>query len=196
MHLVISFLFIALIFFSCHNPSKDNIELKPEEETVFFERGEAIVKEAFDTLLNNLSRALQETGIQGAVKFCNLHAYPIIYYLEKQNNVKIKRASVKLRNPANHPDSLELSALEYYEKLKSEGKNLKPIVKRLDDYVHFFKPIIIQQRCVICHGTVGGELKLENYQIISELYPLDNATGYKVGDLRGIWHIKMQYHIP
>jgi hypothetical protein len=189
-YFIISLLLILAI--SCNNQD-NNIKLTPDEEEYYIKAGDLLVKESFDSLMSNVKRAIEETGIKGALKYCNLNAYPIIYHLEKTKNVKIRRTSNKFRNPANQPDSLEKSILEYYSKLLSDGKNLKPIIKPINNDIHFFKPIIIMDLCLKCHGSIGNELKLDDYNTITELYPFDNATGYKAGDLRGMWHLIMKY---
>lgn len=184
---------LFFLFVSCNNQNEENIELSPDEVKKYIYFGEAIVKESFDSLQSNISHAIRETGIKGALKYCNLNAYPIIYHLEKKKNVKIRRASQKFRNPANQPDSLENSIIEFYADLLSKGEKTEPIIRTVKKEIHFFKPIIVKDLCLNCHGKVGEEVLEENYKIISELYPMDNSTGYKQGDLRGIWHIVAQY---
>jgi len=189
-YLIISLLLILTI--SCNNQD-DTIKLTADEEEYYIKAGDLLVKESFDSLISNVKRAVEETGINGALKYCNLNAYPIIYHLEKTKKVKIRRTSAKFRNPANQPDSLERTLLNYYSKLLSDGQTLKPIIKPINQEIHFFKPIIIMDLCLKCHGSVGKELKVDDFNTIRDLYPLDNATGYKTGELRGMWHLIMKY---
>ena len=47
----------------------------------------------------------------------------------------------------------------------------------------FYKPIVINnEACLKCHGNVEGDLA----KVIKATYPEDRATGYKMGDLRGM----------
>lgn len=188
---IVVIMIILILALSCNNQQHE-IKLSSEEHKYYLQTGESLVKESFDSLMSNTSRAIKETGINGALKFCNLNAYPIIYHLEKDNNVKIRRTSTKFRNPSNQPDSLEKSILDYYSNIIKEGKQPKSIIRPINSSIHFFKPIIIMDLCLKCHGNVGSDIKFEDYQTISELYPFDNATGYKVGELRGMWHITMK----
>jgi len=41
-----------------------------------------------------------------------------------------------------------------------------------------------------CHGQIGKDIHDDVYKVIKEKYPQDKATGFKVGELRGIWDIK------
>jgi hypothetical protein len=44
------------------------------------------------------------------------------------------------------------------------------------------RPIVLQPMCTSCHGTdIGSDIG----EILSGLYPGDQATGFQVGDLRG-----------
>jgi len=43
--------------------------------------------------------------------------------------------------------------------------------------------------CMKCHGQAGKEIDAKTMEIISQKYPDDLATGYKEGDLRGLWKI-------
>ncbi|MCX7735664.1 MAG: DUF3365 domain-containing protein [Candidatus Kapabacteria bacterium] len=193
MNVVLVIIVMLFLFISCNNEKEDSIELTPDEAKEYLDLGEAIVKESFDSLQTNIIRAIKETGIKGALKYCSLNAHPIIYHLEKKKNVKIRRASQKFRNPANQPDSMENSIIDIYADLLSKGEKTEPIIRTVKKEIHYFKPIIVKDLCLNCHGKVGEEITEENYKVITELYPLDNATGYKQGDLRGIWHIVAKY---
>jgi hypothetical protein len=54
---------------------------------------------------------------------------------------------------------------------------------------HFYAPIIVQKKCLTCHGEVGVDVTKKSDSIIESYYPKDLATGFKEGDLRGIWSI-------
>ena len=51
----------------------------------------------------------------------------------------------------------------------------------------YYKPIFVMDACTKCHGKEGETLNDEAYAKIASLYPEDQATGYEVGDLRGMW---------
>jgi len=42
-----------------------------------------------------------------------------------------------------------------------------------------------------CHGEPGKEISEETLQKLNELYPEDKAIGHQIGDLRGMWSIKI-----
>jgi len=43
-----------------------------------------------------------------------------------------------------------------------------------------------------CHGEPGKDIQAENLTLLHQVYPDDKATGYKLGDLRGIWRVRFQ----
>jgi hypothetical protein len=42
-----------------------------------------------------------------------------------------------------------------------------------------------------CHGSENDQITQETLAKINELYSNDKATGYNVGELRGIWVVEM-----
>ncbi|HFS67373.1 MAG TPA: DUF3365 domain-containing protein, partial [Flavobacteriia bacterium] len=88
------------------------------------------------------------------------------------------------------PNAEEKKVIEAYLSSLKEKQNLEPIVHReKDNKVHFYAPIIMQKKCLACHGTLGKDITKQTDSIIKSFYPLDKATGFKDGDLRGIWSI-------
>lgn len=45
--------------------------------------------------------------------------------------------------------------------------------------------------CLKCHGNKTSDISVETLQSIEINYPQDLATGYAVGDLRGMWKIEL-----
>ena len=50
----------------------------------------------------------------------------------------------------------------------------------------YAEPIIVQPLCLSCHGNV---LAPEVANHIEEAYPDDQATGFEIGDLRGVYWV-------
>ncbi len=181
---------IALLLLSC---SQDNIkkESKPAEGQDYMAEGKEIVEASFSTLSKHLAKAISEGGVPDAIGYCSLKAYPLTDSLSQAYNAKIRRTSLKVRNPENRPNSLEMEVLKEYAHLHEKGAELKPMIKAASDgKVAYFSPIKINSMvCLNCHGVLGEELKVENYEIIKEKYPEDEAIGYDITDFRGMWSI-------
>jgi hypothetical protein len=191
------FLFFVLWIFiltsSCENTRKQSKLTDKELVNMAISKGDMISQVTQKTLASKLKEVVQAKGIGAALKFCNVNAYPIVDSLEETYNIKVKRASLRIRNPGDAPNKMEGGIIDEYS--REIAKGLTPEVKIIldDDQVHYFKPIILSaELCLKCHGQVGSDILEENYQIIRELYPNDNATDHKLGDLRGIWSISFE----
>lgn len=156
------------------------------------ERGNLIATETQKTLGSNLKEAVNEGGVQNALNFCNLNAYPLVDSLEQKFNAAIKRASHKTRNPGDTPARFESEMIAKYESIIAAGNSGDAMVTLVNDNeIIYTKPIVVENAlCLNCHGTPGADIQIENYELIKKLYPQDKAINYKIGDLRGIWSIK------
>jgi hypothetical protein len=133
---------------------------------------------------------MKSGGVLEAVPFCNTMAQPLTEEIEKKYNATIKRTSLSIRNEKNIPSEGEIIILNQYKNSFGKSETIEPIVT-LDNSgtTHFYAPIILQKKCLSCHGTVGKEVTKQTDSIIKSYYPNDKATGFKEGDLRGIWSV-------
>lgn len=144
-------------------------------------------------LSSSLKKAMQEGGVQYAIEFCNLNAYPLIDSLQGAHGAEIRRVTFKTRNEKDAPNALESKILEAYEEAHKNGIELKDHAQILEEkkYVLYTKPIMINNAlCLSCHGESGAGLTQEAIAIIREHYPNDKAVGYKMNDFRAMWSIK------
>jgi hypothetical protein len=161
-------------------------------DSLYLQRGQAITAATFDTLSKALTAAMQREGISGALQYCNVNAYPITSHYANAEGVLVRRTSLRYRNPLNQPDSLEQQLFQSYAQAIQAGNTnaTAPRLVRHADEIHFFKPILLQPLCVVCHGQPGRNITSETSQAINQLYPADQATNFAVGDLRGLWHVR------
>ncbi|MEE9439018.1 MAG: DUF3365 domain-containing protein [Saprospiraceae bacterium] len=187
-YLLFSIIVISTLLLGCKgdNQKKQKLENKPTTpRSVYMAKGKEIAKTTFETLLTELQKGLQNGGLPHGVKYCNTKAMPITDSLSKAYNVSIKRVSDKYRNPNNKPTTKESEMIDNYKKNLAAGIKIAPTVKNIDGKSVFYAPIKIQGMCLACHGDNNTTPNAT----IKELYPNDLATGYKVGDLRGMWSI-------
>jgi len=155
------------------------------------QRGKAIVAETFSLLSSNLQSAIQQSGVSNALPFCSLAASPLTAGMASKHRVSIRRVTHKPRNPAGRADATELAVLKRFETAIAGTKLPSPLVIKLTaNTVTFFDPIVLNNElCLKCHGEPGADISAENTAVIQRLYPRDEATGFKLGDLRGAWRI-------
>ncbi|WP_240676234.1 Tll0287-like domain-containing protein [Botryobacter ruber] len=149
--------------------------------------GDSIATVAMQEVGKLLQEKLQEGGVEAALPYCPPENFPAINALEEKYGATARRTSSKLRNPANKADERVTALLQQYE----QGELKEPQVVELNEQEMLYTaPIYIRsETCLRCHGTLGQEVATEEYQVLKERYPTDEATGYKLGDLRGMWYI-------
>lgn len=156
--------------------------------------GEEISAEAQNQLVSTLQKAIAEKGVPEAVEFCNVEALPILLEASTKHNVTIKRASIAYRNPADKPSELEAAILDAYAYNAENNIKNEPNIQKLQngEVLLYTKAIQIPYSfCLSCHGEVGIDISEKTLEKIQRLYPEDKAKGHKIGDLRGMWSIKI-----
>ena len=200
---VVSIVFLGLLV-SCNSSEKkeENVSSAPaekelqalskEQEQKYLSQGKKIAQASFKTLSSQLQMAMAEGGISNAVTYCNVEAYPLTDSLKTEFGVvALKRATDQPRNAKNLASDKEENQLDLWKDEKAQGKKLKPVVVPHDnDQIVFYAPITMKGQCLTCHGEV--EAMGADYAEIKKLYPNDQATGYSLGDLRGMWSITFQ----
>jgi hypothetical protein len=156
------------------------------------ERGPVIVKEAFAVLSGNLGRAIAENGVNDALQFCSVQAAGLAAGVARTNHVLLKRVSHRARNPENRADAEELVLLESFRTALKASAAVAPEVRtNAAGRFVFYAPITLNNPvCLKCHGDPEREIAPDTMTLIRKLYPEDRATGFKFGELRGLWRIE------
>nr|WP_041779564.1 DUF3365 domain-containing protein [Belliella baltica] len=156
--------------------------------------GEEISSEAQNQLISALQKAIEEKGISEAVEYCNIEAIPMVQELSTKHKVTIKRASFAYRNPTDKPSEDEAAILDAYAYNAENDIKNEPNIQKLEngEILLYTKAIQIPNSfCLNCHGKEGIDISEETLGKIDRLYPDDKAKGHKIGDLRGMWSIKI-----
>ena len=142
-----------------------------------------------------LKAALAAQGPEGAIGVCKVRARQIAAEVSKQFGFGVRRVSPKNRNPAGAPDAWEAEAQAGLEKRMAAGE--KP--ETLDTWqvvgtqagrqFRYAKALPVQPLCLTCHGDPATMADGVKVWLAAE-YPLDKATGYASGMLRGIVSIR------
>lgn len=151
-------------------------------------RAAGIVGELKKSLVGALQTALQQ-GAPAAVSACHGMAPGLAASLSR-DGITVGRTTRKPRNPQNAATGWRVDALAEMEKLHAEGKIAgATFTRRLPDgRAAYAEPLVIQELCLTCHGaSVAPEVTT----ILAEKYPADQATGYALGDLRGIAWVEL-----
>ncbi|HRO76099.1 MAG TPA: DUF3365 domain-containing protein [Crocinitomicaceae bacterium] len=178
---------LAVGFLFACNSNKPQT-LSEENKTALMLLGDSISTEMQNVLLLNVATAIQQGGTDYAVEFCNVNALSITDSVALKHKTFIQRLSDKNRNPANAVNS-QMDSLAW-KKIKTDKTDFVTQDEQGD--VYYYKPIMLgMPACIKCHG--GKEDISESTQkLIAEKYPNDKALDYKLGDLRGMWKIKLK----
>jgi hypothetical protein len=162
-----------------------------------------------------LGEELAKGGFDGAVVACSTSAQKVTREFAAQSGVDIRRVTLKARNPANAPDAWERAQLTQWEAALKSGKPLpeevwtivedQPVPSNRERreagsvnrgpqagtrYHRLMKPIVIQGMCLSCHGS-ATQIPDSVKKQIAKSYHQDLATGYKAGELRGAFSVKI-----
>ncbi|WP_303906970.1 Tll0287-like domain-containing protein [Thiohalomonas denitrificans] len=153
----------------------------------------AIVKQFMGSLKGELESAMKSGGPINAIDVCNRVAPAIAEQQSADSGWDVARTSLKLRNPDNAPDDWEKGVLEKFEAQKAAGEPVKPMAyyETVEEdgqkVFRFMKAIPTGEVCLKCHGS---DLSPEVAAKLDELYPADEAQGFRIGDIRGAFTLK------
>lgn len=145
--------------------------------------GEALLAPFKRDLKTALVEGMQ-LGPASAIDVCRLEA-PALAADRSQDGVRIGRSSHRLRNPANAGPAWVREAIDVY--LEDPADRAPRTVSLTDDRQGYVEPILTQPLCLACHGR---SLTPAVSETLASHYPDDQATGFDVGDLRGVFWIE------
>ena len=180
------FIFIALGFLmiSCNKKSK--------EETTVISKDvkETLQKYAVETkgvLGKNLMNAINRQGTEKAIEFCSTKAIVLTDSMGTAFVATLKRVSDKPRNPLNKATENETDFINELKEKISKGEKMTPKFTESDGKITGYFPIETNAMCLQCHGSKDLDIKPNVIKKIAQLYPKDQATGYKENQIRGIF---------
>lgn len=137
----------------------------------------------FSELLRELTTALDEGGPASAISVCRDVAPRISREVSAKLGLEIGRTSFRLRNPANEPPEWAAGVVE-----KREKKRVHVALE--DGRLGVLLPISLSAPCVKCHG-MQEQIPHAVQTALQQNYPRDQATGFRVGDLRGWFWVEV-----
>lgn len=154
---------------------------------------EAVIADLSGKLKSYLTAAIAAQGVAGAVEACRTIAPGAEAEAGEAHRAKIKRTSLRVRNPANVPDAFELKVLRIFERNLAAGDAVNTIsygeiVASPDGRRYRYMAAIpmAEQPCSACHG---GRIAPDVAEKIKALYPGDQATGFGAGQIRGAFSV-------
>lgn len=161
-----------------------------------YQRAKAVAARIIEDTRALLERELQARGPAGALQACSAVALDLARRHE-QEGWRVRRVSDRVRNPGDTPEPYEAAVLRRFAALKERGElapateHVEVVTKGGQQYLWYLRPIAIAGSvCLNCHGPseqLGADVKTA----LRTFYPNDQATGYRLGDLRGAVSVKI-----
>ncbi len=160
-------------------------------DQAFKQKGAEISEVLMKSLGSTLKAALKAGGPEQALTACHTAATPLTQEVSnKYPDARVSRISLKPRNPSNEAKGQDEEVLKEWQKmLEEKGEKPTDTVVRNSDTVVFYRPILIKNVCLKCHGdpkTFSDALRVK----LAKLYPRDRAVGYSLGELRGAFRVE------
>jgi hypothetical protein len=155
------------------------------DPTPAYARADAAATRLATTLRERLQAAMRAGGPTAAVAVCASEAPVIAARITAETGVRVGRASLRARSPANTPPPWVAAWLRAQGERPAEGVVGARSVA--DGAARVLRPIAVEPVCVTCHGEAAAMAPALR-DAIAAAYPGDRATGYRPGDLRGaLW---------
>lgn len=189
----------GLLFAGCGDETKTDLpaadpaaDAEASIAQIYTAASENLVRQFGAAMQEELMSALAASGPAHALQVCQLNA-PGIEVAHGFDGWTIKRVSEKWRNVKNRPDTTELAILRKFEAATAQDNYLTswsgPDSARVFNY---YKKIMIRRVCLQCHGDLQT-VDMDLWRKVKVAYPWDKATGYKEGDLRGMFVVAAEY---
>ncbi len=136
------------------------------------------------SLRTRLQAGLKQ-GPVAAIEVCHREAPQIALDVGARHGLSVRRTSVRVRNAANAPSAADEALLAVMAARLLAGEpasDIEIIEDRGSAGKRLAKPLVMEAVCLMCHGeTLGPEVSAA----IALRYPDDQATGFRLGELRG-----------
>jgi len=160
-----------------------SISVMAQTQKVETDRGAELLLPLKKNLKQALVAGMQKSPVH-AISACKDQAPEITNALAVEG-IQIGRTSHRLRNPDNTAPEWADIALKTY--LNDETDRAPRVVSLANNREGYVEPITIKPLCLACHGD---NLAPDVATQIQAMYPEDEATGFKLDDLRGVYWVE------
>ena len=149
--------------------------------------GRALSQRLGNTLRARLSMAMGN-GPDKAIEVCRSEAPALAAQLSRDSGARLRRTSDRVRNPANAPDAWEAVAMRQMARRIAAGEAPAQVEVHavVDGQRRYAKAIVMEPMCAMCHGE---RLAPAVEAAVRANYPVDAATGFRPGELRGAFSV-------
>lgn len=185
-----NFQFKLAALFMCMTSLAFAADSQTAEQASYLAESRKTAQAFMQTLGGALKKQLEAGGAESAIGVCKQIA-PALAAEYSQNGRTVKRVSLKVRNAVQGtPDAWEKTVLENFDAEQQQGKPVAEMeVTKVSSTAdgrafRYMKAIPAQAMCLQCHGQ-PADISAGVSALLSREYPLDQAVGYRAGQIRG-----------
>jgi len=159
-----------------------------DAEAARAKEAQAAIQALGKDLKGRLIEQMQQGGPAAAVDVCGKEAQARTQRIAETTGIQVGRASSRLRNPKNQGPAWVQEWLEQHgEEGVGDGKpQVFEATANGAKVVRVVKPIPVAAPCLACHGNTE-QISADVKAYLADHYAEDQAVGYAVGDLRGVF---------
>ena len=196
---LIVLLFIAVIIAGCGGDEQGETDPQIEQAKALQSENDLLCRRAAEKLTvifagelkEELMNAMSVGGSVSAIEVCQVKA-PKISQIFSINGVKIKRVAERFRNLDNRATVRQLEIMADFKDTLTAPEYIGEWTRSdTAEVYHYYKPIYTQPICLNCHGGLQT-LSPGVIDAVRKYYPNDKATGFKVGELRGMFVVEIE----
>ncbi|MDP2028756.1 MAG: DUF3365 domain-containing protein [Thiobacillus sp.] len=185
-------LILSLLLTACATNEAKIEAAQPEQ----IEASRAVATTLVTQLGGKLKAEISANGPASAVGVCKVIAPQIAADLSRQTGWEVGRVGTRARNAeTGTPDAWESKALASFAERMKQGEQpdtmelAEVVTDASGKHLRYAKAIAVQPVCLTCHGAAESIPEGVKARLQVE-YPMDKATGYRVGELRGAVVVK------
>jgi len=160
--------------------------------------GEQMIQHVATSMTGEVQQLLATKGAEAAIDLVHLHNMKLpAAAAGKPQIIAVKRTSLRVRQPANVPDSADLAALLSIQTELMDGNSPpKLLIQQVEAAGsapaewRVYRPIGVSAQCLACHGPVDS-LSEGVRARLTKLYPEDKAVDYAPSDWRGVIRVSI-----
>jgi hypothetical protein len=153
-----------------------------DDESALLLKSRGLTAEYASLLQTELKKAMSTGGPVAAIEVCRDLAPRVAQDLSNRSGARVRRTSLRTRNPDNAPDEWESRVLDDFD----TGTAKEYFDESESGNARYMKAIPTAAVCLVCHGQqIAAEIKAT----LDAAYPQDRARNYSLGEIRGAFSI-------
>jgi hypothetical protein len=145
-------------------------------------RGDLTIASMQDALTRELRESLATRGPAVTADSAHVDVFAVVHRVAREDGIAAGLTGDRLRNPTNAPRAWAAPLVR--EHAGRRARDVDGFVVDLGTRVGILRPIAHRAVCASCHGPADA-IAPGVTAAVKERYPVDRATGFREGEIRG-----------